>query len=338
MTALKQYEKLESPGLWRQTPQEQRREVYVSFGDTSLVIRDRNDAALAHWSLPAITRLNPGDEPAIFSPDPDASETLEIEDSTMTEAIEKVRQAINKRRPHPGRLRLVILLGISATILALGLFWLPGALIRQTVRVAPFETRLDIGNELLGQIARLAGETCQTTPGTNALRDLNARVLGAGRTQVLVLAEGLNQSANLPGGIFLLNKSLVEDYDSAEVAASYLLVEKLRRSQLDPLEKLLRQAGGLASFRLLTTGHLDDKSLAAYARFVLTEALPMPSDQSLLKQFERAGFSSSKMAYSLDISGETTLTLIEADPFSNKQYQPLLPDSAWLSLQSICGG
>ena len=43
MTALRKYEKLEATALWRETLATQRREVYVSFGDTSLVIRNQAD-------------------------------------------------------------------------------------------------------------------------------------------------------------------------------------------------------------------------------------------------------------------------------------------------------
>ncbi|NOX74880.1 MAG: hypothetical protein GXP03_15105, partial [Alphaproteobacteria bacterium] len=93
MTALKQYEKLEAPGLWRETADAQRREIYISFGDTTLVIRNHKDEVLSHWSLPAIIRLNPGVMPALFSPDISAAETLEIDDDTMIDAIEKIRAA-----------------------------------------------------------------------------------------------------------------------------------------------------------------------------------------------------------------------------------------------------
>ena len=63
----------------------------------------------------------------------------------------------------------------------------------------------------------------------------------------------------------------------------------------------------------------------------------MPQDPDLLARFSRAGFASSPLAYEIDISGETTLGLIEADPYLNKPYQPLLSDADWVSLQGICG-
>jgi hypothetical protein len=42
-------------------------------------------------------------------------------------------------------------------------------------------------------------------------------------------------------------------------------------------------------------------------------------------------------AYAVDITGETTLQLIEADPMSGKETRPVLSDADWLRLQGICG-
>ncbi|MDZ4134258.1 MAG: hypothetical protein U1D06_01510, partial [Paracoccaceae bacterium] len=150
MTALKKYQKLESPGLWRDTPQAQRREVVVNFGDASLVLSDpRNEAALSHWSLPAVERLNPGGLPALYAPGPDAVETLELNDPDMIAALETVRGALAHARPRPGRLRGVILAVGSSLILGLGVFWLPGALIKHTASVVPPSMRAQIGRMAL---------------------------------------------------------------------------------------------------------------------------------------------------------------------------------------------
>jgi hypothetical protein len=92
MTALSEYERLESPGIWRAARAGQRRDVIVSIGDATLVIYDGADRPLAHWSLPAVVRLNPGTRPALFAPAPDAPEELEIADTEMIDAVEKVRK------------------------------------------------------------------------------------------------------------------------------------------------------------------------------------------------------------------------------------------------------
>ncbi|MCA8869914.1 MAG: hypothetical protein KDA67_14765 [Rhodobacteraceae bacterium] len=337
MTALKQFEKLESTALWRETLATQRREVIVSFGNASLVIRNNRDEPLSHWSLPAVERLNPGKSPALYAPNLDASETLEIEDQTMIEAIEKIRAAIQRRRPHPGRLRLAVFLGLSLAVVALLVFWLPGALERHTARVVPFETRQQIGREVLGQIMRLTGKACSSSLGDRALRNLERRLLDKRKGRIVILADGIAKSAHLPGGFILLNKVLLEDSEQAEIAGGYVLLEQLRADQRDPLRDLLANAGSRATFRLLTTGKIDDAALKSYAQYVLTAEAPMPQDPDLLARFSRAGFASSPLAYEIDISGETTLGLIEADPYLNKPYQPLLSDADWVSLQGICG-
>jgi len=338
MTALKEYEKLEATGLWRETLATQRREVYVAFGDTSVMIKNQADEPLSHWSLAAVERINPGKMPAIFSPNADASETLEIEDEIMVAAIEKVRSAINRRRPHPGRVRLAVFLGLSVTIAALGIFWLPGALERHTVKVVPFEKSVDIGRALLAEITRLSGKACSTTSGAVARNKLSARLFGSGHGQLVIVSQGITKSALLPGRFVLLNKTLVEDFEGPEVAAGYVELELARAQAEYPLSRMLSYLGGLASFRLLTTGEVQSEDLRNYAQYLLTAPAPLPDQAALLARFEQAGFASSPLAYELDFSGESTLRLIEADPFRNKPYPALLSDSDWVSLQGICGG
>ena len=56
-TALTEYARLESGGLWKAGPDAQRREVVVSFGEATLVLSDTAGRPLTHWSLPAVERL-----------------------------------------------------------------------------------------------------------------------------------------------------------------------------------------------------------------------------------------------------------------------------------------
>ena len=82
MTALNAFQRLESPGVWREGPGARLQDVVVSVGDATLILSDpRSERPLSHWSLPAVTRLNPGQRPAIFAPGPpDNDEILEIDD------------------------------------------------------------------------------------------------------------------------------------------------------------------------------------------------------------------------------------------------------------------
>ncbi|MEM9788153.1 MAG: hypothetical protein AAF801_16775, partial [Pseudomonadota bacterium] len=91
MTALTDYQRLEATAVWYPAQDAQRRDVVVGLGDASLTVTDHRDVALAHWSLAAIERVNPGRQPAVYAPAADAPERVEIHDDEMVKAIEKVR-------------------------------------------------------------------------------------------------------------------------------------------------------------------------------------------------------------------------------------------------------
>ncbi len=141
----------------------------------------------------------------------------------------------------------------------------------------------------------------------------------------MVLPGGPEQAVHLPGGILLLNRALVEDYEEPDVAAGFLLAEALRRDLLG------------ATLRLLTSGQLPDAALDGYAQSLITQPpAPLPTDQ-LVARFAKAGLRASPYAYALDQTGERTLSLIEADPVPVANAQPLIDDGSWISLQGICG-
>ncbi|MFD1508389.1 hypothetical protein [Lacimonas salitolerans] len=342
MTALKQYQRIEATGLWRATAQAQRREVVVSIGDATLVISDMQDRPLAHWSLAAVERANPGELPALFNPDGDPDETLELgaDAPEMIAAIEKLRDAIERGRPHPGRLRLVMLALSAAAVAAVAVFWLPEALREHAVKVVPDSKRADIGAALAGQMQRVTGPVCADPQGMAALRRLAARLPGPdGRVPDLqVVRDGVRDALALPGGRILLRARLIEDHDSADVLAGHIIAAQERAALSDPLDRLLRAGGTRTSFRLLTTGMVSDDSLQHHAETLPASPPVVVPDDQLLAAFERAGVRASPYAYAVDATGETTLPLIEADPFAMApDTRVLLDDNDWLRLQSICG-
>jgi hypothetical protein len=209
MTALSEYQRLEAPGLWRASPDAQRSDVVVSVGDATLIITDTRDKALAHWSLPAVERANPGQRPAIFHPDGDPGETLELAHSEgeMIAAIEKLRTAIERSRPHPGRLRLVMFALSMAAVMALLVFWLPTAARNHAVSVVPDVKRAEIGQSLLSHLQRVTGPACRNSGGVAALEQLARRVPAAkGPGQLIVVRDGVKSMVHLPGGTILINR------------------------------------------------------------------------------------------------------------------------------------
>jgi len=338
MTALRKYQRLESPGLWRGSATDQRREVVVAFQEATLVLSDpRSEMALTHWSLPAITRLNPGETPALFSPGSDAGDELEIDDADMIAALDTVRRVLARRQARPGRLRGLILTVATMGVLGLGLVWMPGALVRHTASVLPLASRSAIGAQALTEVSRLTGQPCATPLGRRAAQALAARLFGeTTAVQILVMRDGLTRSASLPGGMILLGRELVETPPDAETAAGFAVAEAARTGVQDPMVPLLEQAGLAATFRLLTTGTLPPGALSGYAERIVQDAAMAVSAEVLLPRFAVADLSSTPYAFALDPTGESVLSLIEADPHRAGSPRPVLADADWISLQSIC--
>ncbi|WP_425099518.1 hypothetical protein [Tropicibacter sp. S64] len=340
MTALKEFDRLEATGLWRATPEEQRREVIVSLGEATLTIASTRGDILGHWSLAAVNRLNGSAIPAIYHPDGDPGETLELPEGeeVMIAGIDRLLKAIERRRPRPGKLRLVLNLGFAAALAAGAVFWLPDALERYAVTVVPPVKRAEIGRDLFEHMTRVTGTPCRAPDAVRPLDRLAVRLLGPGTEgKVIVVPQGVASSAHLPGGLTLLGRSVVEDHEDPDVAAGYILAEHVRRTASDPLADLLDHAGLVAILTLITTGSLPDDVLSSYAEVLLKSGQTEPKVPDLLAAFARAEVRSTPYAYARDITGETTLPLIEGDPMSGQASRPVLSDADWVRLQGICG-
>lgn len=338
MTALKEFQRLEATGLYVPQPGAQRRDVVLALGEATLTIVDHRSEALSHWSLAAIERLNPGRRPAIYAPGQDAVERVETADETMIRAIEKVRNAVERDRPHPGHLRGRLLVLGFAALVALAILWLPGALVRYTASVVPAPTRAAIGTALLDELVRLSGPPCSDPPGAAALRTLSGHLLPEPPPPtVRVLRSGVQGAAHLPGRIILLDRSVVEDHESPEAAAGFILAEAEAAARSDPLVALLEHVGLRATLTLMTTGNLPGGALEGYAETRLANPPPPLPPEAILPRFAAAGISSAPYAYAIDITGEATLALIEADTVGPDGGVPLLSDGQWIALQGICG-
>jgi len=336
MTALKEFQRLEAAGLWRNGANAQRRDVIVSLGEATLTITDLQDRPLAHWSLAAIVRKNPGAVPAVFYPDGDQDETLELaaNETTMLEAIDKLRGALDRARPRPGRLRSLGIWGTLAATLAGLVIWGPNALQSHATRVVPEVNRKAIGQSLLKRIERLSGQTCRASGSAPLLARIAQRT---GVEQLLIVREGVTTSLALPGGLILLNRSFIEDPEDPDVAAGAILAERIRAEAQDPLYALLNASGLKASVQLLTTGTLNEAILDAYAEATVAQVRPTVDEDRLLAAFVETNIASSPYAYAIDKTGETTLGLIEFDPMTHQETQPVLTDQQWVALQNICG-
>jgi hypothetical protein len=310
--------------------------VVVSLGKATLVLTDHKDAALAHWSLAAVERRNPGENPAVFAPGADATEELELSDAEMIAAIERVRRAVAKGRPAPGRLRTRVALAAAVLIVAGGALMIPEALIRQAARVAPPAARAEIGAQLVAHVERLAGAPCSSPAGDRALLRLETRLLGPEGGRIVVLGDGLATAAHVPGGTILLSHKLLEDYETPEVAAGYILNERVAAMSSDPLLRLLDRTGTGAAFSLLTSGEVPDENLQDYAEYLLASGSEAMPDAALLAAFGEARVRATPYAQAMAAGGVDTAALAVADPVPPELAMTILTDGDWVALQGIC--
>jgi hypothetical protein len=338
MTALKKYQRLECSGLWRESPQDQRREVLVRFGEATLILSDpRSGEAISHWSLPAVERIAKGQEPPVFAPGADTDESLELTDPDMIAALDAVRSAVIAATARPGRLRGLILGATALAVVALALLWVPGALVTHTASVVPPAQRAEIGQRALDDLARVTGAPCDNQLGLQALAGLAERVFGPVDTPILyVMPEGVEQPLHLPGDVIILPRRLAEQANGPEALAGAALVERLRSRAADPIVPLLRHAGLRASFELLTTAELSDAAIQGYGEAALRASPVALPDATLIEAFTAAQVPATPFALAVDPDGKTTAGLVSGDPYQGLAPSPLIPDEDWVALQGIC--
>lgn len=340
-TALRQFQRLEAPGSWRPSPGAQLREVVVSIGEATLVLSDpKSDAPLAHWSLPAVQRVNPGGTPAIYTPaatDEDAGyETLEIDDHWMIDAISRVQSAIAARRPHPGRLRGSLTATALAAMVLAGIIWLPDALRAHAVRITPAAERTQIGLGILGDMTRSTGQPCSEPAAEAALHRLSRRIGLPPKSRIVVLRDGLEGALMLPGDLIAADNRLIADQADADALAGHLLAAKVTAEATDPMRAIMDRASFPEVLRLLTRGALSPDAMQGFGEDLLAEPPHRATDKQLLAGFTSARIPATPYAETLPSGTPSPVALTESDPFRTQPYPPILAERDWIALQQIC--
>lgn len=342
MTALDKYRKLEGIGLWSARVEDQRREVVVNFGDATLVISDsRSMQVLSHWSLPAVRRRNPRERPALYSPEGDGAEVLELDDDWLIDALEEVQAALAPPRGLRDRLgrtsyaviAVLLLVGIAALF--------PPALERHTATVLPWTTRYEIGTALVEHLQADGAQRCSATQGGAALEALQRQVLDQPATVQVMRDLPSARVARFPGGIFVIDARLLDAAESAEALAGALLLAEARSRVGDPVVPVLGHMGLFKTFGLLTSGAVPKEALAGYPEDFLRSAAPVPDVAALLARFEMLGLSARAFADNAEpldpAAGPVLPALRTGDPMAGEApSRALLSDGQWVSLQNIC--
>jgi hypothetical protein len=251
----------------------------------------------------------------------------------MIAALETLRSTLERRRAKPGRLRGIIMGSAGVIFGALAVFWLPGKLTDYTAAMLPPTTRAALGKLALQDLTKLTGSPCSTKAGTQASVVLGLRLNSIQPPHILLVREALKYPVALPGNLVVLPANLLQTNPDT-VAGAVLDASQTAASQ-DLLQPLLAHAGFMATLRLLASGEIAADSLDGYGQGLLATVTAQP-DADLLIGFKTAQVTSTPYAYFLDSSGETTLGLIEADPYPKGSDPAVLDDASWAGLQSIC--
>ncbi len=360
MTALTKYQRLEAPGIWRPGPGAQRRDVVAVLGKASLTLMDsRTDSVLAHWSLPAVHRLNPGVRPALYGPgkvaesrdgdgDGAEGESLELDDALMVEALESIDRAL--RPPaRRGWLRRGVGAGSVALVALLAVFWLPPALVDHTAGIVPQASRAQIARAVIDTLPADApgAGVCAHPGGRQALATLRARVLGGSHRALAIAGVPGFEATHLPGQVIVLGADLLARLDSPEALAGYLIAEDEAAQAEDPLRDILRHAGFRATLSLLTTGSLPAGALAGYLPARLAAGPARPDPAALAGRLAADGLPVAPYADALGANPARAELARQAEALRTQAITPnpaqepagrLLGDGEWLMLQAVCDG
>lgn len=354
-TALEDFERLESTGLWRPAGAAQRREVLVALGRESLVIMDMNETPIVHWALGDVEQRSASQNgPAVYAPRGFESEVLEIEDPVMIEAIDRLQRRLGRARRRRGRVRRVLFASALVAACLATLFVLPAALRDQAVRIVPEVSKRQIGSQMLDQLALRLGQPCEGEgartvlaalvrevtlgrSGASAGNTLGAGIAGDGPVyltpRVVVLPQVPGRLMALPGKIWLIDRRVIEEEDGPDplIAGLTALAEA---QTVPPFRRLLEDAGPLEILRLLATGKLPEKAISQHLEKLIQTPRP-PLDPARLADLARAG-RIDRVALSRALA-HPVLSDFASLPAGIETMPPEhLDDRSWLILQNIC--
>ena len=339
MTALERYDRLEAVGQWREGPGADPREVIVSFGATTLVLRDLAERAVGHWALAGMQVYQQSSDATVYSTAPDGHETLSICDPLMVAAISEVSRMRDAPPPLPGggekpvwplRPGLVLAMVLVPLAVTLG----PVLLRDQALRMVPPAQAREFGDRMLLGLMDRNGPLCEHRAGRLALDRLAALVPNATGRPVRLLELDGPPVAGLPGGALLLDRSIIARAGAPEEIAGWIALAAATGSTQTALANLMRAIGPRADLRYVLTGRIADARLARAASRL--PDLPDAKDISVaFASLAGAGINPAPFAESLRGAGLASDAV--PPPLENPRETPLLPDRDWLALKGICG-
>ena len=253
MTALEQYTRLETLGQWRESPEAEPKEVIVSFGNATLLLSDVNENPLGHWAMAATLRISLDGSRAVYTPDTEDYETLEIDDAQMVEAIAQVSRVVTASKRKTPWLRW----GYVALFLSIGIVMVqatPDLLREQAVRMTSPESARKLGRDM---VEALTFPICREPRADAAKTQLQLRAFPNDDVLLMVTSSSIQVNI-LPGNIILLGDTLLRYLQSADDLAAIMGVLVAQDTDNATVAGLFQDSTARELLGYITSGTLSD--------------------------------------------------------------------------------
>jgi Zn-dependent protease with chaperone function len=373
MTVLKRYALLEAGGRYFDGRSSRPQDVIIAFRERSLIIKDLDDAIIAHWPLASLrARGGRGEHPVHIVPYADSDERLTVEDDTMIEAITAVCPSLYHREVDRKGLKRAAVWGIGAIgAVVLMVFVLVPALAERLAVMIPPEREQALGDTLVDQLGSLLARNedgtvrfCEGAEGRAALSRMTGRLAGQVDLpyplRVEVLDHEMINALALPGGRIIVFRGLIDAASGPEEVAGVLAHEIGHVINRDPTVATLRAAGTAGILGLLIGDIFGAGAIAAASDAALNASYQREAetraDDEAVKILAAAGLPSTPFAGFFERlrerHGDTPLVLryfashpelaaraeraAAADSVGNGSFTPVLNDRDWIALQGVC--
>ena len=334
MKKLDDYLRLESSARWHLSRDDAGRPVVVTLSKSHLTIVSRSDQPLAHWSFQALRQINPGQMPAIFTPDSqNGGETIELFDQQFAEMLQRMLAKGQKQEsPQKASWSLPIYGFLLMMSLLAGIYYFSAPIAAGLAGFVSSSERDFIGERTFALVDELLGERCRTINGDRILVKLAGTILN-GEAEIRVVRSHHQITAHLPSSILVITDSLLREHDQFAIIGGFLLEEKLRSQQTDSVASLFRQMGLLAAARFFLHRKLDESDLEIFVTSqIFNNKRPVDRDE-LIVSFKNAGLSILPFAQANNL---TEVIAASRGRRGSSQFTPPVSDQEWLDLQNLC--
>jgi len=247
-----EYTKFETFGVWQENSEKPEEQVVVSFGKSTLLLRDINESIVAQWSFPSISVNTLPDGQVTFSPDEDGIEKLVISDEEMIEQLKKVIQAPIYDRKN---FRTIFFLIISLFVILFLLLNSKNILIGIATSITPNGKTSIIFEKLIESKDNPLGRKCIMPEGQKILDQLVEKYKNI--NDIVILSSTENKFFVLPDGQIILTKKFISDVkDPLEISEFLFLADKANQLNI-PLKNFFSSQSILSLLKYISGTSID---------------------------------------------------------------------------------